>query len=107
MSENSMTAETAKRDQAALQQVMSSLFTNPDVEQVVLGDPRFRWLLQRWRGHFNVEMTIGEAVAILVTSTRFDKAEVGEFLAVLVEYTAELLNNTLENELFSLGYWLR
>lgn len=28
--------------------------------------------------------------------------EVGEFLAVLVEYTAELLNNTLDNELFGL-----
>lgn len=102
MSENSMTAETAKRDQAALQQLMSSLFTNPEVEQVVLGDPRFRWLLQRWLGHFNVEMTIGEAVNILVSSPRFDKRAVGEFLEDLVEYTAELLNNTLENELFGL-----
>lgn len=87
----------ADPDYCETRQRISELFVNPDIENILLGAPRFRWLLLRWPTCLTAEMRLGDAIGLLWNREHVAPHILLELIEHLADYTAALLATSLED----------
>ena len=85
-----------------LSRLIDKLFVNPDIEQIRLNDPRFRWLRKRVSDEARRATTLRDLIDTLTPDSSDHLPRVASLLQQLVEFTTDASNLVLEDELFDI-----
>nr|MBA3276048.1 hypothetical protein [Chloroflexia bacterium] len=86
----------------AIQRLSVRLFEDPDVPQIRLTDPRFRWLRKTYPRILPEAATLAEMVDGLRAQSSHHVEFLPTLLEHLIDYTADLRGGTLEDELLGI-----